>query len=91
MNIFDTTSGFKCFSREALAQLNLDNIRSNGYIFQLELNFRLFRRKMKIAELPIIFYDRVHGVSKMSMGIIHEGLWLPLKLKVLSILQGEKF
>ncbi|MBF0522861.1 MAG: polyprenol monophosphomannose synthase [Candidatus Omnitrophica bacterium] len=91
MNIYDTTSGFKCFRREAIESMNLDNIKSNGYIFQLELNYRLFKKKLKITEIPIIFKDRFFGKSKMSASIIHEGLWLPLKLKVFSILQGKKF
>ena len=91
MDIYDTTSGFKCFRREAIEALALDNITSNGYIFQLEINYRLFRKKMRIAEIPIIFKDRVYGVSKLSAGVIHEGLWLPLRLKLLSMIHGNKF
>lgn len=91
MNLYDTTSGYKCFCREALAALDLDKIHSTGYIFQLELNFRLIKKKIKIEEIPIIFKDREHGVSKMSPFVILEGLWLPLKLKLLSIVKGKNF
>lgn len=91
MKIYDTTSGFKCFKTTALAKLNLDNVKSNGYIFQLELNYRLFKKGFKITETPIIFTDRFHGKSKMSVSIIHEGLWLPLKLKLLSIFNPKDF
>ncbi|VAX23705.1 hypothetical protein MNBD_NITROSPINAE02-1762 [hydrothermal vent metagenome] len=91
MKIYDTTSGYKCFKREALEALNLDKVLSNGYIFQLELNFRLYKKNMIIREIPIIFKDREAGDTKMSSGIIIEGLWLPLKLKILSIIKGKDF
>jgi dolichol-phosphate mannosyltransferase len=91
MGIDDTTSGFKCFSRDAVASLALDRILSNGYIFQLELNYRLFRKKFKVIEIPIIFKDRVEGVSKLSFAVVLEGLWLPLKLKLLAFIKGDGF
>jgi len=91
MNIYDTTAGYKCFRREALQAINLDHVHSNGYVFQLEMNFRLFKKGMKISEIPVIFKDRVVGESKMSPSVIFEGLYLPLKLKVSSIIKGNKF
>ena len=62
--VFDTTGGFKCFTRRALVSLNLDDILSNGYIFQLELNYKLWAKGMKIKEVPIIFRERQSGEIK---------------------------
>lgn len=71
----DPTSGFKCFCREVLEALNLDQIRSEGYSFQIEVNYRVWRMGFAIAEIPITFTERLEGHSKMSAGIIFEALW----------------
>lgn len=71
----DPTSGFKCFRREVLEALELDRIRSNGYSFQIEVNYRAWRMGFVIAEIPITFTERQEGHSKMSAGIIFEALW----------------
>jgi dolichol-phosphate mannosyltransferase len=80
MRITDPTGGFKCFRRRALASLELDSVQSNGYSFQIELTHRIWRRGGKIAEVPIIFTDRLQGSSKMSRDIVHEALWMVWKL-----------
>ncbi len=84
--VFDTTGGFKCFSRKALESLNLDNIISKGYIFQLELNYKVWAKGLKVKEVPIIFYERRDGQSKMAGGIIFEALYSVLRLRVHRIL-----
>lgn len=79
--VFDTTGGFKCFSRKALETLNLDNIISKGYIFQLELNYKVWLSGLKVKEVPIIFYERRDGESKMAGGIIFEALFAVIRLR----------
>jgi dolichol-phosphate mannosyltransferase len=80
MRIADPTGGFKCFSRRALKALQLDQIQSNGYSFQIELNHRLWRQGFKVVEVPIIFTERVQGHSKMSRSIVFEALVMVWKL-----------
>lgn len=77
----DTTGGFKCFTRKALQAINLDNVISNGYIFQLELNYKVWAKGLKVQEVPIIFYERRDGQSKMGKGIIFEAFFNVLKLR----------
>ena len=81
MPIKDATGGFKCFRADALKKINLDSIHSNGYGFQIEMNYRLWRTGSKIKEIPIIFIDRQNGESKMSKHIIWEAMFLVWKLK----------
>jgi dolichol-phosphate mannosyltransferase len=80
--VFDTTGGFKCFSRKALETLNLNNVISSGYIFQLELNYKVWVAGLKISEVPITFYERRDGQSKMGGGIIFEALFAVVRLRV---------
>jgi dolichol-phosphate mannosyltransferase len=80
--VFDTTGGFKCFSRKALESLNLNRVISQGYIFQLELNYKVWSLGLPIAEVPIVFYERRDGQSKMAGGIIFEALFAVLRLRV---------
>jgi dolichol-phosphate mannosyltransferase len=80
----DSTGGFKCFRREVLEAINLDTIGSNGYAFQIEMSFRVWKRGFSIREIPIIFTDREHGQSKMSKGIVREAVWMVPKLRWLS-------
>ena len=84
--VFDTTGGFKCFSRKALETLNLDNIISQGYIFQLELNYKVWLSGLRVIEVPIVFYERRDGQSKMGGGIIFEALFAVVRLKVKAIM-----
>lgn len=75
MKIMDTTAGFKCFRRNVLETINLDDIRLKGYGFQIEMKFKTWKSGFKIVEVPIIFTDRKEGTSKMSGGIFSEALW----------------
>jgi dolichol-phosphate mannosyltransferase len=77
----DTTGGFKCFRREALAAIDLDRVRSNGYAFQIEMSFRMWRKGLRIAEIPIVFVDRTLGNSKMSKRIVREAVWMVWRLR----------
>jgi len=82
MPISDPTGGYKCFSRRALQAINLQEINSNGYSFQIEMTHRLWRQGLKIAEVPIVFTGRVQGVSKMSGHIIREAFFMVWRLWV---------
>jgi dolichol-phosphate mannosyltransferase len=83
----DSTGGFKCFRRKVLAGIDLDTIRSDGYSFQIEVNFRSWRRGFSIVEIPIVFVDRHSGTSKMSRRIVWEAMWLVWRLRVERILR----
>ena len=80
MKINDSTSGFKCISAEVLKKINLQKIKSQGYSFQIEVNFLAFVNGYKIKEIPIIFHDRTVGDSKMSKSIIFEAIFMVPKL-----------
>ncbi len=81
----DCTSGFKCFRRNVLESIDLDRIHSDGYSFQIEMNFKAWKKGFNIGEIPIIFIDRAAGSSKMSKKIVREAIWMVWKLKWLSI------
>src|SRR6266403_2611866 len=80
MPFTDPTGGYKCFRRRALEALNLDDVRSNGYSFQIEMTHKLWRQGMIILEVPIVFTDRFQGRSKMSGHIVREALWMVWRL-----------
>ena len=82
MPIKDATGGFKCFRASKLKEIDLDTIRSNGYGFQIEMNYRMWKNGARIKETPIIFVDRRSGVSKMNKSIIYEAIFLVWKLKL---------
>ncbi|GAB4332007.1 MAG: polyprenol monophosphomannose synthase [Calditrichia bacterium] len=81
----DCTSGFKCFRREVLENIPLDKVDSNGYSFQIEMNFKAWKRGFRLKEIPIIFYDRTVGSSKMSRKIVYEAAFMVWKLKFMSL------
>jgi dolichol-phosphate mannosyltransferase len=81
----DCTAGYKCFRREVLEAIPLDEVRSNGYSFQIEMNFKAWKRGFRIVEIPIIFYDRTVGKSKMSRKIMIEAALMVWKLRFASI------
>ncbi|RKZ18958.1 polyprenol monophosphomannose synthase [bacterium] len=85
--IRDLTSGFKAIRRRVLEKLNLSEIRSDGYGFQIEIHVRAYRKGFKIKEIPIIFVDRRSGHSKMSRRIVWEAFWLVWWLKLQSLLR----
>jgi len=76
----DATGGFKCYRREALEAIELDSVRSDGYSFQIEMSFKLWRKGFRLKEIPIIFYDRQQGESKMSKKIVREAVWMVWRL-----------
>jgi dolichol-phosphate mannosyltransferase len=80
MPFSDPTGGYKCFRRRALQSIQLDDVRSNGYSFQIEMTHRLWRQGYKIVEVPIIFTERIEGHSKMSGHIIREALFMVWRL-----------
>jgi len=71
----DLTGGFKCYSREALKNLRLDSIISEGYVFQIETTYRAHRKGSAIKEIPIVFKGRGKGKSKISRKICLEAIW----------------
>jgi dolichol-phosphate mannosyltransferase len=74
MPFTDPTGGFKCFRRRTLQSLDLENVRSNGYSFQIEMTHKVWRQGLRVAEVPIVFTDRFQGRSKMSGKIVQEAL-----------------
>jgi dolichol-phosphate mannosyltransferase len=80
MPFTDPTGGYKCFRRRAVQAVNLDEIKSNDYSFQIEMTHKLWRQGCKVVEVPIVFTDRVHGRSKMAKGIINEAFWMVWRL-----------
>lgn len=81
MKVQDTTAGFKCYRRKVLETIDLDRIHFKGYAFQIEMKFTAYQCGFKIVEVPIIFINRVLGVSKMNSSIFGEAVFGVLKLK----------
>jgi dolichol-phosphate mannosyltransferase len=82
MPFTDPTGGFKCFRRRTLQSLDLENVRSNGYSFQIEMTHKVWRQGLRVAEVPIIFTDRFQGRSKMSGKIVQEALFMVWRIWV---------
>jgi len=85
LKISDCTGGFKCFRRTVLESIDLSRIKSDGYSFQIEMNYRCVENGFRIGEIPIIFVDRHAGSSKMSRKIVREAVFIVWKLKIGSI------
>jgi len=81
MPIKDATGGFKCFRRAVLESIDLDKVKSGGYAFQIEMNFKAWSKGFKLCEHPITFVDRRSGTSKMSKKIVYEAVFMVWKLK----------
>ena len=79
--LWDATGGFKCFRRRVLEAIDLTQVRSNGYAFQIEMSFRAWRKHFKIVEIPIVFVDRTEGQSKMSRSIVREAIFMVWRLR----------
>jgi dolichol-phosphate mannosyltransferase len=86
MPIQDATGGFKCFRRKVLEAINFNDVKSNGYAFQIEMTYKVWRKGFKIGEIPIVFVDRTIGQSKMSKKIVREAVFMVWKLRLKSIL-----
>lgn len=82
----DATGGFKCFRRKALVAVDLDQVRSDGYAFQIEMTYKVWRLGLRICEIPITFVDRRAGVSKMDRRIVWEAAWLVWRLRLMRLL-----
>jgi len=87
MPVKDPTGGFKCFNRKVLESIDLDKILSDGYAFQIEMNFRSWVKGFRIKEIPIVFTERLNGVSKMSRHIVWEAAWMVWHLQLLKLLK----
>jgi dolichol-phosphate mannosyltransferase len=85
----DLTGGFKCFRRAALEAIDLDQIRSRGYAFQVEMTYRAIKAGMRVVEIPITFRERVTGSSKMSGPIVLEAAWRVPLLRASRIREGR--
>lgn len=85
--IRDLTGGFKCFRRDVLEAIDLNKIHSDGYAFQIEINYKAYRKGFKVKEIPITFVERRAGKSKMSKKIIGEAFFLVYRLRILSLLR----
>ena len=81
LKLWDSTGGFKCYRREVLQAIDLDDVRSNGYSFQIETSFRAWRKKFRLKEIPITFTDRTEGQSKMSRAIVYEAVGMVWRLR----------
>jgi dolichol-phosphate mannosyltransferase len=88
MPIQDPTAGFVCYSNKVLYAMNLDLIRFVGYAFQIEMKFVAWKLGFKIKEVPITFKDRLFGASKMTKGIIQEGIMGVLSMQMQSLFKG---
>ncbi len=82
ISLTDLTSGFRCYRYEALKAIDLDQIRSNGYSFQIEMAHLVAMAGYKVGEMPITFYERNSGSSKMTGKIVREAIILPWKLRI---------
>jgi len=85
LQLWDCTSGFKCFRRSALESIDLRRVKSDGYSFQIEMNYRCMDKGLRMAEIPIIFIDRHAGSSKMSRKIVREAVVMVWKLRLQSL------
>lgn len=84
MKVHDSTAGFVCYSRRLLSKMELDKVRFKGYAFQIEMKFTATKMGATVAEVPIIFTNRVLGTSKMSGGIFSEAVFGVIRLKISS-------
>lgn len=82
LRIWDLTGGFKCFRRRVLETIDLSQVRSNGYAFQIEMSVRAWRKGFKFREIPIVFVDRTEGQSKMNRAIVREAVWMVPRLRL---------
>ncbi len=81
----DATAGFKCFRREVLEEIDFSKVGSTGYAFQIEMDFRAWKKGFRVGEVPIVFVDRTEGESKMSGAIVREAVWRVWALRFASI------
>jgi dolichol-phosphate mannosyltransferase len=85
LRIWDLTGGFKCFRRRVLEAIDLSQVRSNGYGFQIEMSVRAWRKGFTLKEIPIVFVDRTEGQSKMNRAIVREAVWMVPRLRLMAL------
>ena len=85
MNIKDPTSGYICYKKSVLESIDLDNIKFTGYAFQIEMKYKSYLKNFKISEVPIIFTDRVNGISKLNGSIISEAIFGVIGMRIKKI------
>jgi len=85
LRIWDLTGGFKCFRRRVLEAIDLSQVRSNGYAFQIEMSVRAWRKGFTLKETPIVFVDRTEGQSKMNRSIVREAVWMVPRLRLMTL------
>ena len=85
MNIKDSTSGYICYKKSVLESIDLDNIKFKGYAFQIEMKYKSYLKNFKIIEVPIIFSDRLFGVSKLNGNIISEAIFGVIAMRIKNI------
>jgi dolichol-phosphate mannosyltransferase len=83
----DATAGYKCFRRAVLEAIDFDRVRSDGYAFQIEMNFKAWKKGYRVREIPIVFTDRRVGSSKMSKRIVREAAIMVWRLRLLDLLR----
>jgi dolichol-phosphate mannosyltransferase len=88
--LHDATTGFRCFRASVLRSFDLTQVKTNGYGFQIEMAYRLWRSGGRLSEVPIIFYGRQQGKSKISKGMILEAALLVWRLRLSSLLERHK-
>ncbi len=81
VEVQDLTGGFKCIRRAVLEGIDLDSVRAEGYVFQIEVTYRALLAGFRVREIPIVFSDRTVGASKMSTRIALEAMWLVPRLR----------
>jgi len=84
LSIWDLTGGFKCFRKQVLETIDLSQVRSNGYAFQIEMSVRAWRKGFRLKEIPIVFVDRTEGDSKMNRAIVREAIWMVPRLRLMA-------
>jgi len=85
LRMWDLTGGYKCFRRRVLEAIELSQVRSNGYAFQIEMSVRAWRRGFRLTEIPIVFVDRTEGHSKMNRAIVREAVWMVPRLRMMAL------
>jgi dolichol-phosphate mannosyltransferase len=79
--VWDFTAGFRCYRRQVLEAIDFNEVRSDGYAFQIEMTYLAFQHGFRVVEIPILFKERKHGASKISRRVVWEALWLTLRCR----------
>ena len=91
VDVRDLTGGFKCFRREVLEAIDLDDVNALGYAFQVEMTYRAIQAGFRVVEVPIVFRDRTEGSSKMSKAIVAEAIWRVPAMQAAQRAAGDSF